>query len=879
MKLLKKNIMLLLLTTSLLVGCGRSGDSSATSQDETSSDYTQIPLEMDPNEFEYPTNEVSETKLVTYEAPKLLNPSKKVTLKVEDEDVFVYETRVNHRRSFTFAYPETTAPVAIFDFEGQVNVEVTVLEGQVESAVVRPLAYAIHPEINGNKITFPLSFSGNYTLEWNEDPETAFHIFANPLEKDPIDSNNVPSNVTYIGPGIYDADAIPLGSNETIYIAGGAVVYGQIRAEGIQNSKIRGRGIISGRIFDRVSENQFTLPIELRNSSNILIEDITILDPAGWSVTLYKCDGVEINNLKTITARGNGDGISVQSSSNVHVNGGFVRTWDDSLVVKNVDRGNTNNIVFDNVVVWTDLAQSMEVGFETNGPTMSNITFRNITVIHNFHKPVMSIHNSDDADVTNVVFENITLEDGQMFGDNRDDGLDDYFIDLTIAYSIEWSKSGANRGSIDGVTFKNIKSVGLADSIISRINGEGSDSAVKNVSFENIYIGNRPINNADDLKLVTNEHVSGVSFLGSSEPRGAVIKLPYKLNLASDVVSKEKVTAPEQEGLIVPEFARSQGDLPFSGVPNKGNFTAVSSYGTGTSPLDPVSDGSGVFEQEGYSGGNVIDGDLITSWRTPAWRGQENEFAALEIEFDTPQYIGQIRLYGEQDNVYAHEYTLQVFGRRLTSSGEPMARYVRIKSMSEYSMSPRSGNAIDINIRAEEYAGIQIRIFNTDSILAPKNILISEVEFYAPSLTFNKAIVSSTPHADVYPVEKINDGDAGGTSYYESAELPAHVVIDMGQVYDISVIVLRLNPSLLWDRRVQNIEIQINGENVDFSEAMTFTTLFAAADYAFDPLTGNRVILELAEPSQARFIKLIINSNDIAGGYGAQISEISVYGQ
>src|SRR5690606_17901139 len=100
------------------------------------------------------------------------------------------------------------------------------------------------------------------------------------------------------------------------------------------------------------------------------------------------------NNLKIITARANGDGVSVQSSSEVTMKDGFVRAWDDALVVKNVDRGNTNNVLFDDVTIWTDLAQSMEVGYETYGAKMENITFRNITVLHNFHKAAMSIHNS-----------------------------------------------------------------------------------------------------------------------------------------------------------------------------------------------------------------------------------------------------------------------------------------------------------------------------------------------------------------------------------------------------------------------------------------------------------------------------------------------------
>lgn len=870
-------LFMLILATTFLASCG-GGVSSGLDPSSSEPPYSENG-EMDPSEFILPSKKVTTTKLVTYDAPEPLTPSSKVSLTVEGEDVFVYETRVNHARSFTFAYPTTTAPVAIFDFEGRVHLEVEVLEGGVESALVRPLAYAIKPKISGNKITFTLDYSGNYTLEWNGDEKTAFHIFANGIEEDPIDPNNVPAGVTYLGPGLYDADAIPLASNETIYLAGGAVVFGQIRAEGMDNIKIRGRGILHGEIYDRLSENQFTLPIQLRNSTNVLIEDIAILDPAGWAITIYFCDDVVINNVKIITARANGDGISLQSSKNVTVTGGFIRAWDDALVVKNVNRGSTSDILCDNVVIWTDLAQSMEIGYETYGPLMENITFRNITIIHNFHKPAMSIHNCDDADIKNVTFENITLEDGQMFGDNRNDGLDDYLIDITIAYNIEWTKSGAARGSIDGVTFKNIKTSPLADSIISRINGEDTASDVKNVTFENIYIGDKAVSKASDLKLVSNNFVSKVTFAGSNKKLGAVISLPYQLNLANELVEKENIKGIAQKGLIVPSFAHSKGELPFSGIASSGVFTASSSHGVGVRPIDPVSDGTGVYEVAGHEASKIIDKNFESTWKSPAWRDEENEFAAIQIEFDEAKYIGQLRIHGDKENVYSYEYSLQVFGRRLDSNGVASSSYVRIRSMAEYSMSPRSGNAIDINITAQNYVGIQIRIFRTEGYLTPPQIAISEVEFFAPSLTFNKSIVSSTPHADVYDISKINDGDTTGTSYYESASLPAHVVIDMAEVYAISTIVISLSSSLLWDARIQNIEIAVNGSNAAYSDKMVFTTIVEPADFLFDPMTGNRVVIELDQPIDARYFKIMINSNSAVGGYGAQVSELSVYGK
>ena len=43
-----------------------------------------------------------------------------------------------------------------------------------------------------------------------------------------------------------------------------------------------------------------------------------------------------------------------------------------------------------------------------------------------------------------------------MLGDVQDDGENDFFIDFTIAYNSEWTKSEGKRGSVENVTIKNV---------------------------------------------------------------------------------------------------------------------------------------------------------------------------------------------------------------------------------------------------------------------------------------------------------------------------------------------------------------------------------------------------------------------------------------
>ena len=823
---------------------------------------------------------VHQTKLVTYDGPDLMETSKQVDIKVNGESLFVYETRVNNNRKFTWEMPEIMAPVALFDFEGKVSVEISIPNETITTAHVSPIDYGIATRIENNTIKFNLTYPSNYVIEYNNDPDKAIHLFANPIEDDPIteeDAANDPS-IVYIGPGLYKADAIPVDNNTTIYIAGGAYVYGQIRTEGLENVEIRGHGIISGNIFNRRSESEYTIPVEIRTTKNILIKDITFLDPAGWTIALYKSEDIRLENIKIISARQNGDGISVQSCKNVEVIGGFVRTWDDSLVVKNEDRGTTHNVKFEGVTVWTDLAQSMEVGYETYGDTMDEITFQDITIIHNFHKAAISIHNCDDADITNVTYKNITLEDGQMLGDNREDGENDFLIDFTIAYNMEWTQSQGERGTINGVNIENIKVLQLLDTIDSRMNGESDVSKISNVSIKGLEIEGNQVKNEDELKLLKNDYTENITFETIEKVTGAQLYAPYSLNLGDNVTTNENIDSPAQTGMIVPDFAVMKGELSFIGKKASGTFTSSATHGTGTKTSSPADDGSGPFEAADHPATYAVDNNKDTYYETPDWKGEDDEFAALTITFDRIITVGVIRVLGNIDNDFFFNYTLQIWGQKIKSDGS-INKSTRIISTKEYQMTPSSGNAIDINITTQEYASIQLRLYKTEGALAPKTYQISEIECYPPSLSFNKAIVDATEHFDVYTVDKVVDGEKGGTSYYESAEIPAYFVVDLGGLYNVNTFGLFLPPSLMWNARTQEIEILGSDYNQSYSaSSVTFKTIVEKTAYLFDPATGNRNLITLDSSVSVRYIKVVISSNDISAGYKAQLSEFCVYG-
>ena len=95
-------------------------------------------------------------------------------------------------------------------------------------------------------------------------------------------------------------------------------VFAAFFAHGGNNIKIVGGGIIDGSVFERNANiNIQTIPYEFNYCSNLMFKGIVTTDPAGWCYNIYYCDAVVLDNIKIISSRSNGDGVSIQSCKNV----------------------------------------------------------------------------------------------------------------------------------------------------------------------------------------------------------------------------------------------------------------------------------------------------------------------------------------------------------------------------------------------------------------------------------------------------------------------------------------------------------------------------------------------------------------------------------
>ena len=453
--------------------------------------------------------------LTIYEGPKTMESSKTASVRVNGYELFVYDVMVNHEHIWNANTIPSDTPMTYFDFSGKVRVEIEMpgLEHPVESAAVLPTAAGIVPEVEGGVVRFEISEPGQYTVIFNDNVNKALHLFANPPEENVPDPDD--PGVYYIGPGEWVMDAIALKDNETLYISGGAVLHSIVSVTNAKNVRICGRGILDGSDYPAWNQpgSYARVPINLDHSKNLSVEGIIVANSNCWNVNSYSSKNVEIHNVKVISGRQNGDGFTFQSCTNHTVTDCFARTWDDSLVLKNYS-GSTKGITFRNCQIWTDLAQSMEIGYETDkgytlDPEISEVLFEDITVLYNFHKPVISIHNSDDCFVHDITYRNIMVENAFMQGDN---GNNKELIEMSLAKS-SWTTVRDEFGTIDNVLIDGLTVVNTANGKVprSRIAGQDEEHMITNVTLQDVTILGTPVTSLKEMKLDVNDFCDGIT--------------------------------------------------------------------------------------------------------------------------------------------------------------------------------------------------------------------------------------------------------------------------------------------------------------------------------------------------------------------------------
>jgi hypothetical protein len=452
-----------------------------------------------------------------YPAPQGEELSTDYTVQVDGQDTPVYVAKVSPAdqkarwkgmddKQNSADYFEK-ASFAYFDFDGAVRIRITCPE-QVRSAKVLPSSYALQPSIDGKTITLQVDQPRQLTVEVNGTWVGALHLFGNPLETD-VPRPDDP-NVIYYGPGIHEVGNLTVPGGKTVYVAGGAVVRGVIKPDEkfnvssysglktyaptftLKGEKIifRGRGIVDGSHCTTHARNLLMV-----RGQDIQIEGVILRDSSTWTVPIRQSDRVSVKNVKLLGYRANSDGIDICNSRDVTVDGCFIRTLDDLIVVKS-DRGQgeVRHVVAKNCVLWNEVAHALSVGAELR-EDVDDVLFTDCDVIHDLGREwTLRVYHCDSARISNIRFDTIRIEDTKRL------------ISLWIGKAV-WTRDEA-RGHIAGVLFKDIRVTATAPRV--EFTGSSDANAVEDVTLTNVVINGKPLTPAE---IKSNAFVRNVKLL------------------------------------------------------------------------------------------------------------------------------------------------------------------------------------------------------------------------------------------------------------------------------------------------------------------------------------------------------------------------------
>jgi len=295
------------------------------------------------------------------------------------------------------------------------------------NVIVRPLSAGVRPSVDKKGvISFVLPKPGYYVLEI-DGYHRPLEIFAQP--KRDFAAERREANVVF-GPGIHNPVVVKLKSHDRVYLDKDAVVYGSFQADGVEDVKVSGYGIISGsrnrRVGNACYREGMDGAVRIIDSKNVTFDGPTVLDSCCWCVAAFNSSDLTFANLKVTGAwRYNTDGIDICNSQRVRVRNCYVHSFDDALVVKGLSHDYVKakkvlsldfprhapieDIVFSDCVCWCGWGRTLELGFETWASHIRGIVFENCDLIHNAGS-ALSVHLGGPAVVEDATYRNIRIE-------------------------------------------------------------------------------------------------------------------------------------------------------------------------------------------------------------------------------------------------------------------------------------------------------------------------------------------------------------------------------------------------------------------------------------------------------------------------------------
>lgn len=450
-------------------------------------------------------------EIILYPAPANEVLSADYALEVNGQPVDIYLAKiaeVEDRPAWTLDPEDVGGPYSFsyFDFSGEVTIKVTSLKKPLDRLVIRPESAGIEAKVDGNTATFTI----NKPFKLSFEPEGRIEpllIFASAPEVNPPQEGD--PNVIYFGPGIHKPEKISLGSGQTLYLAGGAIVKGGVDVSG-KDIKIRGRGMLCGN--DWAWRKGPGRMIRIKDATHVSVEGIIVRGSWSWTIPIQNSDSVTITNIKLVCGKNpNDDGINPCNSQRIHIRDCFIRTDDDCIALKGLAFGSANDnveqITVEDCILWADRARVFLLGHESRAKYMRHIVLRNLEIIH-FNMTPFLFEPGEEMSIEDVLVENV-----RAYADHPAQSGDRAFDFIRLRPTVNQYMKNQVPGRISNIRFRNISITGEERSGKYGIwvTGAGPEHGVTDVSFENVSWFNQLLDeNSPQVKIEA--HTAGIVF-------------------------------------------------------------------------------------------------------------------------------------------------------------------------------------------------------------------------------------------------------------------------------------------------------------------------------------------------------------------------------
>ncbi|KAL2875886.1 hypothetical protein SGCOL_008882 [Colletotrichum sp. CLE4] len=445
-----------------------------------------------------------------------------------------YAVDVANANTMRNAFDRHTVALASFDSSAPTTVKVKYKAGAIESVAIRPLSLGITAQVENDTIVFNLDQPRDVMIELNGNKWKALHLLTNQIDKDAPTADS--EDIWYFGPGINQGSAysqvtdgvnLMVPSGKTVYLAGGAFITCRLNFIDVSNSSVKGHGFILGPEGGYVYREHGGA-IHMSRARHIKVEGVTSLGANGFSLSAGECKNILVNRYRSFSFAGNGDGVDFFCSSDITIENCFLRNSDDTIALYSHRwdwYGDSKNVTIRNCVLLPDIAHAINMGTHGNPAkpeTTSNVHISNIDILDHeenqlWYQGCIAINAADEKLLHDIHIQDVRVEKitkGQL-------------INIRVMKNAMWT-TAPGRGVHD-VHVKNMSVKLQGSEVVNRsmIMGYDQDRMVKNVTFENLKVGDGIIHEEmpkpkwymveDFVPLFVNEHVEGVKFSKSAE--------------------------------------------------------------------------------------------------------------------------------------------------------------------------------------------------------------------------------------------------------------------------------------------------------------------------------------------------------------------------